>query len=98
VPAILSETIPSATWAVDEGLNTCHMLAHQYTALLEAMQEDQHRYTQLSSFKLKEALFNVRQYEAFLCILLVRHHHVLSCGFLLHMECVQVAYLYRTGI
>ncbi|XP_061846571.1 cilia- and flagella-associated protein 206 [Colius striatus] len=70
LPAILSEAIPSATQAVDEGLSTCHTLAHQYTALLEAMQEDQYRYSQLSSFKLKEALFNVRQYEAFLCILL----------------------------
>ncbi|XP_040977572.1 cilia- and flagella-associated protein 206 isoform X2 [Aquila chrysaetos chrysaetos] len=70
LPAILNEAIPSAARAVDESLNTCHKLAHQYTALLESMQEDQHRYTQLSSFKLKEALFNVRQYEAFLCILL----------------------------
>ncbi|XP_074943345.1 cilia- and flagella-associated protein 206 isoform X1 [Phalacrocorax aristotelis] len=70
LPAILNEAIPSATQTVDEGLSTCHTLAHRYTALLESMQEDQHRYTQLSSFKLKEALFNVRQYEAFLCILL----------------------------
>uniref|UniRef100_A0A8C8B2H8 Cilia- and flagella-associated protein 206 n=1 Tax=Otus sunia TaxID=257818 RepID=A0A8C8B2H8_9STRI len=70
LPGILSEAIPSATRVVDEDLNTCHTLAHQYTALLESMQEDQHRYTQLSSFKLKEALFNVRQYETFLCILL----------------------------
>lgn len=98
VPAILNEAIPSATRAVDESLNTCHKLAHQYTALLESMQEDQHRYTQLSSFKLKEALFNVRQYEAFLCILLVRYHHVISCGFLFQIECIQVTYLYRTEI
>ncbi|NXT55317.1 CF206 protein, partial [Pluvianellus socialis] len=70
LPAILHEVIPSATRTVDAGLNTCHRLAHQYTALLESMQENQQRYTQLSSFKLKEALFNVRQYEAFLCILL----------------------------
>ncbi|CAM9955672.1 unnamed protein product [Bubo scandiacus] len=70
LPGILSEAIPSATRVVDEDLNTCHTLAHQYTALLESMQQDQHRYTQLSSFKLKEALFNVRQYETFLCILL----------------------------
>ncbi|KAM6354927.1 cilia- and flagella-associated protein 206 [Podargus strigoides] len=70
LPAILNEAIPSATWTVDECLNTCHMLAHQYTALLESTQEDPQRYTQLSSLKLKEALFNVRQYEAFLCILL----------------------------
>ncbi|NXW91274.1 CF206 protein, partial [Alopecoenas beccarii] len=70
LPAILNEAIPSATETLDEGVNTCQARAHQYTALLESMQEDQNRCTQLSSFKLKEALFNVRQYEAFLCILL----------------------------
>uniref|UniRef100_A0A8B9GA36 Cilia- and flagella-associated protein 206 n=1 Tax=Amazona collaria TaxID=241587 RepID=A0A8B9GA36_9PSIT len=70
LPAILNEAIPSATRTIDEGLNNCHLRAPQYTTLLESMQEDQHRHTQLSSFKLKEALFNVRQYEAFLCILL----------------------------
>ncbi|XP_068005270.1 cilia- and flagella-associated protein 206 isoform X2 [Melanerpes formicivorus] len=70
LPAILKEAIPAATQTVNEGLNACHMLAYQYTALLESMQEDQHRYTQLSSLKLKEALFNVRQHEAFLRILL----------------------------
>ncbi|XP_061225741.1 cilia- and flagella-associated protein 206 isoform X2 [Neopsephotus bourkii] len=70
LPAILNEAIPSATRTIDEGLNNCHLRAHQYTTLLESMQEDQHRHTQLASFKLKEALFNMRQYEAFLCILL----------------------------
>ncbi|KFQ22002.1 UPF0704 protein C6orf165, partial [Mesitornis unicolor] len=70
LPAILNEAIPSATRTLDEALNTCHVLAHKYTALLECMQEDLHRSTQLSSFKLREALFNVRQSEAFLCILL----------------------------
>ncbi|KFV77978.1 UPF0704 protein C6orf165 [Struthio camelus australis] len=70
LPAILNEAIPSAMRALDEALNTCHTLAPCYTALLESMHEDHRRYMQLSSFKLKEALFNVRQYEAFLCILL----------------------------
>ncbi|NXX93073.1 CF206 protein, partial [Centropus bengalensis] len=68
--AILNEAIPSATWTAEERLNTCHMLAHQFTALLESMQDDPLRSTQLSSYKLKEALFNVRQHEAFLCNLL----------------------------
>ncbi|NXC09882.1 CF206 protein, partial [Orthonyx spaldingii] len=70
LPATLSKAIPSATRAVDERLDSCHLLAHRYTALLESMQEDPHRYSQLSTLKLREALFNVRQYEAFLCILL----------------------------
>ncbi|NXY64345.1 CF206 protein, partial [Callaeas wilsoni] len=69
LPAILKKAIPSALWTVDERLNSCQLLAHRYLALLESMQEDPHRYSQLSTFKLKEALFNVKQYEAFLCIL-----------------------------
>ncbi|XP_021247411.1 cilia- and flagella-associated protein 206 [Numida meleagris] len=70
LPAILNEAIPSAIQSIEARLNACHELAHGYTALLESMHEDQNRYRQLSSLKLKEALFNVRQYEAFLCILL----------------------------
>ncbi|NXK58863.1 CF206 protein, partial [Sylvietta virens] len=69
LPDILHEAIPSATRTLDERLNSCQLLAHRYTALLESMQEEPRRYSQLSAFKLKEALFNVRQYEAFLCIL-----------------------------
>lgn len=76
MPAILNEVLPSTTRTIEDSLNTCHVLAHCYTALLESMHEDQHRHRQLSSFKLKEALFNVRQYEAFLCILMVRQHLV----------------------
>ncbi|XP_065587076.1 cilia- and flagella-associated protein 206 [Cyrtonyx montezumae] len=70
LPAILNEAVPSTTQSVEYHLNACHVLAHRYTALLESMDEDQNRYRQLSSLKLKEALFNVRQCEAFLCILL----------------------------
>ncbi|XP_009072107.1 PREDICTED: UPF0704 protein C6orf165 homolog, partial [Acanthisitta chloris] len=69
-PAILTEAIPAATQTIDAGLDTCHMLAHQYTALLESMQEDLQRFQELRPRKLREALFHVRQYEAFLCILL----------------------------
>ncbi|XP_072189460.1 cilia- and flagella-associated protein 206 isoform X1 [Excalfactoria chinensis] len=70
LPAILNEAIPSATQCIEDHLNACFVLAHRYTALLESMHEDENRYKQLSSLKLKEALFSVRQYEAFLCILL----------------------------
>ncbi|XP_015476250.1 cilia- and flagella-associated protein 206 isoform X2 [Parus major] len=69
LPDILNEAIPLATRTLDERLNSCQLLAHRYTALLESMQEDPHRVSHLRTFKLKEALFNVRQYEAFLCIL-----------------------------
>ncbi|XP_037988530.1 cilia- and flagella-associated protein 206 isoform X2 [Motacilla alba alba] len=69
LPGILSEAIPSATRTLDERLNSCQLLAHRYTALLECMQEDPQRFSRLRFLKLKEALFNVRQYEAFLCIL-----------------------------
>ncbi|NXB93360.1 CF206 protein, partial [Vidua chalybeata] len=69
LPGILNKAIPLATRTLDERLNSCQLLAHHYTALLEAMQEEPQRFSRLRFFKLKEALFNVRQYEAFLCIL-----------------------------
>ncbi|NWR49338.1 CF206 protein, partial [Regulus satrapa] len=69
LPDILKEAIPSATRTLEERLSSCRLLAYRYTALLESMQEDRHRFSRLSFLKLKEALFNVRQYEAFLCIL-----------------------------
>ncbi|NXD22370.1 CF206 protein, partial [Spelaeornis formosus] len=64
LPDYLNETVPSATQTLKERLNSCQLLAHRYTALLES-----HRHSQLGFLKLREALFNVRQYEAFLCIL-----------------------------
>lgn len=70
LPAILNEAVPSATQSIEDHLNACRVRAHRYTALLESMHEDQNRYGQLSSLKLKEALFSMRQHEAFLCILL----------------------------
>ncbi|NXU44327.1 CF206 protein, partial [Drymodes brunneopygia] len=69
LPAMLNEAVPLATRTIDERLNSCQLLAHRYTALLESLQGDPHRSSQLSYFKLKETLFHVRQYEAFLCIL-----------------------------
>ncbi|NXT09335.1 CF206 protein, partial [Prunella fulvescens] len=69
LPCILSEAIPLATRTLDERLNSCQLLAHRYTALLESMQEEPQRFSRLRFSKLREALFNVRQYEAFLCIL-----------------------------
>ncbi|NWT64497.1 CF206 protein, partial [Prunella himalayana] len=69
LPGILSEAIPLATRTLDERLNSCQLLAHRYTALLESMQEEPQRFSRLRFSKLREALFNVRQYEAFLCIL-----------------------------
>lgn len=80
MPDILNEAIPLATQTLDERLHSCQLLAHRYTALLESMQEKPHRHSQLGSLKLKEALFNVRQYEAFLCILQVGYHCVISWG------------------
>ncbi|NWH87974.1 CF206 protein, partial [Aegithalos caudatus] len=69
LPNLLHKAIPSATRTLDERLNSCQLQAQRYMALLESMQEDPPRYSQLSTLKLKEALFNVRQYEAFLFIL-----------------------------
>ncbi|NXL80479.1 CF206 protein, partial [Leptocoma aspasia] len=69
LPGILNEAIPSAARTLDARLNSCQLLAYRYTALLESMEKDPQRFSRLRFFKIKEALFNVRQYEAFLCIL-----------------------------
>ncbi|NXO78850.1 CF206 protein, partial [Sitta europaea] len=69
LPDILNKAICSATGLLNERMDSCLLLAHRYTALLESMQEEPRRYSHLSFMRLKEALFNVRQYEAFLSIL-----------------------------
>ncbi|NXN78918.1 CF206 protein, partial [Bombycilla garrulus] len=69
LPDILNEAIPLATRTLDARLHSCQLRAHCYTALLDSMEKDPHRHPQLRFLKVKEALFNVRQCEVFLCIL-----------------------------
>ncbi|XP_006264514.1 cilia- and flagella-associated protein 206 isoform X2 [Alligator mississippiensis] len=77
VPAILNEAIPAATQSIDAELHASQQMAHRYTALLESVHENLQGNIQLGSTMLKEALFNVRQHEAFLCIIL---SDVITCA------------------
>ncbi|XP_053877385.1 cilia- and flagella-associated protein 206 isoform X3 [Malaclemys terrapin pileata] len=70
LPAILNEAIPAATQPIDAELRASQDLAYRYTAVLEMMCESPHRNIEARLSMLKEALFNVRQHEAFLCIIL----------------------------
>ncbi|XP_026508712.1 cilia- and flagella-associated protein 206 [Terrapene carolina triunguis] len=77
LPAILNEAIPAATQPIDAELRASQDLAYRYTAVLEMMCESPHRNIEARLSMLKEALFNVRQHEAFLCIIL---SDVITCA------------------
>lgn len=78
MPAILNEAIPAASHHIDIELHASQQLAYRYTALIEMMHQSQNAEMELKETMLKEALYNVRQHEAFLCIILVRFHYVLQ--------------------
>uniref|UniRef100_A0A8D0DW11 Cilia- and flagella-associated protein 206 n=1 Tax=Salvator merianae TaxID=96440 RepID=A0A8D0DW11_SALMN len=77
LPAILNEAIPAATHHIDIELQTSRDLAHKYTALIEMMHQSQNAEMELKVTMLKEVLYNVRQHEAFLCIIL---SDVITCA------------------
>ncbi|XP_073192727.1 cilia- and flagella-associated protein 206 isoform X2 [Lepidochelys kempii] len=77
LPAILNEAIPAATQPIDAELRASQDLAYRYTAVLEMKHESPHRNIESRLSMLKEALFNVRQHEAFLCIIL---SDVITCA------------------
>uniref|UniRef100_A0A6J0TJP5 Cilia- and flagella-associated protein 206 n=1 Tax=Pogona vitticeps TaxID=103695 RepID=A0A6J0TJP5_9SAUR len=77
LPAILNEAIPAASHHIDIELHASQQLAYQYTALIETMHESQNADLELRVTMLREVLYNVRQHEAFLCIIL---SDVISCA------------------
>ncbi|XP_044277939.1 cilia- and flagella-associated protein 206 [Varanus komodoensis] len=77
LPAILSEAIPAATHHIDIELHASQELAYQYTALIEMMHHSQNAELELKLTMLKEVLYNVRQHEAFLCVIL---SDVITCA------------------
>ncbi|XP_029800367.1 cilia- and flagella-associated protein 206 isoform X2 [Suricata suricatta] len=70
VPAILQEAIPATTQHIDSQLQTAQDQAYRYTAILEKVAKNPLMSMELQPFMLKEALYNVRQYEIFLQIIL----------------------------
>ncbi|XP_070589278.1 cilia- and flagella-associated protein 206 isoform X3 [Erythrolamprus reginae] len=74
---ILNEAIPAASHHVDIDLHASQQLAYRYTALIEMMHQSKNGDVELGQTVLKEALYNVRQHEAFLCIILT---DVITCA------------------
>eukprot|EP00069_Balaena_mysticetus_P005205 bmy_17870T0 len=70
VPAILREAIPATTQHVDSQLEVVQDQAYRYTAILEKVAKNPLLSRELQPYLLKEALYNVRQYEIFLQIIL----------------------------
>ncbi|XP_039075384.1 cilia- and flagella-associated protein 206 isoform X2 [Hyaena hyaena] len=70
LPAILQEAIPATTQHIDSQLQTAQDQAYRYTAILEKVAKNPLMSMELQPFMLKEALYNVRQYEIFLQIIL----------------------------
>lgn len=77
LPAILTEAIPAATHHIDIELHASQELAHRYTAMIEIMHESRTAAMELNVTMLKEVLYNVRQHEAFLCVIL---SDVITCA------------------
>ncbi|XP_032958634.1 cilia- and flagella-associated protein 206 isoform X1 [Rhinolophus ferrumequinum] len=70
LPAILHEAIPATTQHIDSQLQTAQDLAYSYTAILEKVTKNPLMSKELQPYMLKETLYNVRQYEIFLQIIL----------------------------
>ncbi|KAM4772648.1 cilia- and flagella-associated protein 206 [Rhinophrynus dorsalis] len=70
LPAILKEAIPVTTKHIDSELQGSREKIYQYTALIEEMDGNQGKSNMLNKGQMKEALYNSRQHEAFLTILL----------------------------
>ncbi|XP_053566495.1 cilia- and flagella-associated protein 206 isoform X2 [Bombina bombina] len=70
LPTILKEAISATTKHIDSELQASREMAYKYTALIEEMEENKVKSNTLNANQLKEALYNSRQHEAFLNIIL----------------------------
>ncbi|XP_015983704.1 cilia- and flagella-associated protein 206 isoform X2 [Rousettus aegyptiacus] len=70
LPAIIHEAIPAITQHIDSQLQIAQDQAYRYTAILEKVTKNPLMSVELQPYMLKEALYNVRQYEIFLQIIL----------------------------
>ncbi|XP_044780204.2 cilia- and flagella-associated protein 206 isoform X3 [Bubalus bubalis] len=70
LPAILQEAIPATTQHVDSQLEVVQEQAYRYTAILEKVAKNPLMSQELQPYMLREALYNVRQCEIFLRVIL----------------------------
>ncbi|CAH2249410.1 cilia- and flagella-associated 206 isoform X2 [Pelobates cultripes] len=87
LPTILKEAIPATTKHIESELEASKEKIFQYTAIIEDISSNQMKNKLLNLNQLKEALFNVRQHEAFLNIIL---SDVVSCA--QHVEMMDKQY------
>lgn len=73
MPAILQEAIPATTQHVDSQLEVVQEQAYRYTAILEKVAKNPLMSQELQPYMLREALYNVRQCEIFLQVILVSY-------------------------
>ncbi|XP_043925172.1 cilia- and flagella-associated protein 206 isoform X2 [Protopterus annectens] len=69
LPAILNEAIPATSKHIEAELQQCQQLIYSYTALIEQL-EEKHHLTKVPETMWFEALYNVRQHEVFLHVIL----------------------------
>ncbi|KAM4694957.1 cilia- and flagella-associated protein 206 [Discoglossus pictus] len=77
LPTILKEAIPATTKHIDSELQATREMLYKYTTLIEEMEENRIKSNVLTLNQLKEALYNLRQHEAFLNIIL---SDVITCA------------------
>ncbi|XP_069829653.1 cilia- and flagella-associated protein 206 [Dendropsophus ebraccatus] len=82
LPTILKEAIPATTKHIDSELQSSRDIIYKYTALIEDMDEKRQKDGLFNLPQLKEALFNARQHEALLNIIL---SDVITCAQQLEM-------------
>ncbi|XP_069582491.1 cilia- and flagella-associated protein 206 isoform X1 [Ranitomeya imitator] len=70
LPTILKEAIPATTKHIDSELQSSREMIYRYTALIEDMDGKKQKSNLLNLTQMKEALYNARQHEALLNILL----------------------------
>lgn len=70
LPTILKEAIPATTKHIDSELQSSQDIIYKYTAIIEDMDGKPQKGNLLNLTQLKEALFNARQHEALLHIIL----------------------------
>ncbi|XP_057646718.1 cilia- and flagella-associated protein 206 isoform X3 [Chionomys nivalis] len=88
VPAILHEAIPATTQHIDSQLQIAQEQAFRYTAILEKVTKNPLLAKELESYMLKEALYNIRQYEIFLQTVL---SDIITCAQEVEMMIKQLA-------
>ncbi|XP_020365640.2 cilia- and flagella-associated protein 206 [Rhincodon typus] len=79
LPAILNEAVPATKQNVESELQATQQLIYHYTAIIERLEKSRAQWYEEDGFhdKLKEALYNVRQHEVFLHIIVTE---IVTCA------------------